>query len=66
MRVLRSPEVVQRVGLSRTQIWRLERAGNFPKRIQIGLNSVGWIEHEVDGWIEARAAERNTAVAAAQ
>jgi prophage regulatory protein len=58
MKILRTPKVVERVGLSRTQIWRLERVGDFPKRIALGPGSVGWLEHEVDTWIETRAAAR--------
>ena len=66
MKVLRTPEVVRRVGLSRTQVWRLEQAGDFPKRISLGSKSVGWIESEIDGWIKARAAERDDVDAATQ
>ena len=27
---------------------RLEKAGLFPKRIQLGPNTVAWAEHEID------------------
>jgi prophage regulatory protein len=54
-RILRKPTVVDRVGLSDTTIWRLERAGRFPKRVQLGANSIGWIEREIDDWIAQRA-----------
>ena len=37
---------------------KLEREGRFPKRIRLGERTVAWYEHEVDHWIEARAAER--------
>jgi prophage regulatory protein len=42
-------------------IYRLEREGKFPKRIQLGPNAVGWIEHEVDAWIESKMAQRENA-----
>ncbi len=32
---------------------------NFPKPIPLGENSVGYIEEEVDAFLEARAAERD-------
>lgn len=32
---------------------------NFPHPISLGDNSVGFIEAEVDAWLEARAAERD-------
>ena len=59
MRVLRAPEVVRRVGYSRMHLWRLERNGLFPKRVQLGPNAVGWLETEIDEWIKARVAERD-------
>jgi len=40
-------------------IWRLERDGQFPKRIQLGPMAVGWLESEVNDWIKERIAERD-------
>ena len=53
-RILRDAELRERVGLGRTTIWRMERAGEFPRRRQIGGNIVGWLSSEVDEWIESR------------
>ncbi len=52
--ILRFPEVARRTGLSRTTIWRRERAGDFPRRVRLAPNSTGWIEAEVEQWIESR------------
>jgi prophage regulatory protein len=57
-RILRKPEIQHRVGLSDPTIWRLERAGKFPKRIKLGGNSVGWFESEINDWLQTKAAER--------
>lgn len=57
-RVLRKPEVLNRVGLSDPTVWRLERQGRFPKRLKLGPGSVGWFESEVQEWLEQKAAER--------
>ncbi len=54
MRLLRTNELIRRTGLSRSTLWRLERDGKFPKRRQIGAGAVGWLEHEIDEWIEKR------------
>jgi prophage regulatory protein len=59
MRILRKPEVSKRVGYSAMHIWRLERDGQFPKRIQLGPMAVGWLESEVNDWIKERIAERD-------
>lgn len=54
-RFLRYPEVKAKTGgLSRSTIWRRERAGDFPKHRQLTPNAVGWLEREVDEWIAAR------------
>jgi prophage regulatory protein len=58
MKILRFGQVKERIGYSRMHVDRLEKAGDFPKRIRLGPNSVGWLEDEVDGWIKARAACR--------
>jgi len=59
MKVLRYPQLKERVGYSRMHIFRLERDGLFPKRIHLGPNSVAWIEAEVDAWLIAKAANRD-------
>ncbi len=52
--ILRFPEVARRTGISRTTIWRRERANDFPRRVILGPNSTGWIEEEIDQWIASR------------
>jgi prophage regulatory protein len=40
-------------------IARLETAGKFPKRIQLGSNRVAWLLSEVNTWISERIAVRD-------
>jgi len=54
MQTIRFAQLQQRVPLSRTQIWRLERQGLFPKRIQLSANTVGWDAAEIDEWLQQR------------
>jgi len=54
MRMLRTREVVEITRLSRMTIYRMERAGRFPARRQLGSHSVAWIESEVHAWLESR------------
>ncbi|MEY8239097.1 MAG: AlpA family phage regulatory protein [Cycloclasticus sp.] len=42
------------IGLSRSSIWRLEKAGKFPKRITLSNRCVRWSKQEVDQWVDAR------------
>lgn len=58
MRVLRKREVADRLGVSIMTIWRWEKSNDFPKRVQLGLSSVGYLEDEVEAWLHAKAAER--------
>jgi len=39
-------------------IARLEAAGKFPKRIQLGQNRVAWLLKEVEEWLDERIAKR--------
>jgi predicted DNA-binding transcriptional regulator AlpA len=57
-RIIRLAETSKKVGLSVSQIWRLEQSGDFPGRVQIGLNSVGHHEDEIDDWIHSRIRSR--------
>ncbi len=54
MKILKEEEVVNMVGLSRISIWRMERAGDFPKRLQLGARKVGWLQDEVENFITSR------------
>ena len=37
---------------------RLEKAGQFPKRIRLGQNRVAWLLSEVEAWVDERLANR--------
>jgi len=58
MRILSKSQVKELVLYSPQHIARLEKAGHFPKRIQLGSNRVGWVEREVLDWLEIRLARR--------
>ena len=51
---LRFDSVAEMVGLSRTTIWRMERRGEFPKRVQLGRNSVAWRLSQISAWMGGR------------
>ena len=61
MRFLRLADVRSRIGLIRSQIYRLASTGEFPKPYSLGARAVGWLESEIDKWIEGRiAAQANS------
>jgi predicted DNA-binding transcriptional regulator AlpA len=53
-RLLSPKEVLRRIDLSRSTLWRLERAGEFPRRRVLSRNRVGYSEAEIAAWIRAR------------
>jgi prophage regulatory protein len=53
-RYIRAPELTLKAGLSLSTIWRLEQNGEFPLRRALGPNSVGWLESEVNNWLQSR------------
>ena len=54
MKFLRVRQVMQLTGLSRMTIYRLELAGEFPKRRQLSKNSVAWLESDIAAWADSR------------
>lgn len=53
-------EVLQRTALSTSALYRLVRAGKFPKQLRISPNKVCWDLDEVERWQQERLAERES------
>ena len=51
---LRLPDVKKRTGFGRSHISSLIKQGKFPKQINLGSQSVAWIESEVPDWMKER------------
>lgn len=51
-RILRFPQVAERVGLGRTAIYARIKKGKFPAPVKLGHAS-GWYESEVQAWIQS-------------
>jgi len=61
--ILRLPAIRKITGLSRSAIYDLISQGKFPKQIKLTSRSSGWIESEVNQWLDDRIAERDAKVA---
>jgi prophage regulatory protein len=59
IRMLRLPEVEAKTGLSRETIFRGGRERWFPKSVKISPAANGWVESEIDAYLQARIAERD-------
>lgn len=61
-KILRIREVQARIGgISRNELYRRIRRGQFPRQIKLGEKSSGWLEHEVEAWIQQKIAESRPA-----
>lgn len=58
MRMLRLRRVLEITGLGKTTIYQLQAEGSFPKRVQLTVHSVAWVEEEVLAWLARRAEAR--------
>jgi prophage regulatory protein len=76
--ILRKRQLCQRIGLSPAHVYAMldskspSHDPSFPRQIRLGASNrssaVGWLEHEVQAWLEARVhssrGERNSSAAA--
>lgn len=53
-RVLRLNDVKSKTGLSRSSIYLYIKEGCFPTGVKLGQRSVGWLESDIQAWIESR------------
>jgi prophage regulatory protein len=52
--ILRRKQVEDRTGLSRSTIYLRIQEGTFPRPVNLGARAVGWLENEIDAWLNSR------------
>jgi prophage regulatory protein len=52
--ILRLPDVKRSTGLSRSTIYLRISQGTFPKPVSLGGRAVGWLEAEIQQWLQRR------------
>ncbi len=52
--ILRLPDVKRSTGLSRSTIYLRIAQGTVPKPVSLGGRAVGWLEAEVQQWLQRR------------
>jgi prophage regulatory protein len=57
-KLIRFRAVQERVGMGRTAVYELIKAGKFPRPVKVGAASA-WIDAEITRWIEELAARRD-------
>ncbi len=53
-KILRLPDVIDRVGFSRSTIYDFVSKGRFPAPVRIGIRAVGWLESEIEAWVQTK------------
>jgi len=51
-RLLRLPSVLERVGISKTEVSRRVKQGAAPSAVRLGTNSVAWLESDIEQYIQ--------------
>lgn len=70
IKILRMSSVVNKVGVARSTIydWINPKSprydATFPKQRRLGMQSVGWLESELDEWLLKRNLASSTTIAA--
>lgn len=62
--LLRLPDVRSLVGLSRSEIYRRMRAGEFPQSVNIGARAVAWPSSLIEDFVQQRISESRKAAKA--
>lgn len=52
--VLRLPEVLARVPLSRASVYAFIKKGTFPAPVRLSPRAVAWREADIKAWLDAR------------
>jgi len=51
-KVIRLPAVKDQTGLSRSSIYLRMSKGEFPQSISLGDRAIGWLEEDINQWLE--------------
>ncbi|MFC1518098.1 helix-turn-helix transcriptional regulator [Pseudomonadota bacterium] len=60
-KIIRLPEVKAKTGLSTSTIYLHMSKGIFPKAISLGERAVGWLEADIEQWLDERIAASKAA-----
>lgn len=61
MVLIRLPEVLKMVPVSKTKWYAMIKANDAPRPVDLGPRSVAWVKEDVEEWIALKAAARKMA-----
>ena len=53
-KILRLRAAKDWTGLSRSTIYAMMKNGTFPKSLSLGARAIGWLESDIQAWIDSR------------
>tara|TARA_R110001592_G_scaffold87304_2_gene257954 strand:+ start:276 stop:482 length:207 start_codon:yes stop_codon:yes gene_type:complete len=53
-RMLRIKDVIKITAMSNSTIYELIKSNDFPRPKRIGKRAVGWLENDIQNWVETR------------
>ena len=59
--LIRQRELCTMMGVSRSTLFRWEKAGLFPPRLRIGPHTIAWRKSDVDEWLAMQACDSGEA-----
>jgi prophage regulatory protein len=51
-KIIRIKDVLGTTGLSRSSIYQKISSNQFPKQVRLGARAVGWVQDEVNSWVD--------------
>jgi prophage regulatory protein len=60
-KINRLPAVKEQTGLSRSSIYLRMSKGEFPQSISLGDRAIGWLESDIEQWLDERIAASKAA-----
>ena len=63
LNILRRKQVQLKTGLTRSTLYLLIAQGSFPKPIALSVRARGWLESEVEDWIQTQVRESRSSEA---
>jgi prophage regulatory protein len=59
---IKLPTVMDLTGYRRTSIFDKVAEGSFPAPVKLGPRAVAWVSEEIESWMDARIAERDSKI----
>jgi prophage regulatory protein len=60
-KIIRPTDVIKKIGLSRSSLYKHMAAGTFPQSITLGDRAIGFLSSDIDAWIDSRIASSKVA-----